>query len=230
MSGSPAQRTPGRKDRGHLAAEAWASGRMICGQLAAVVTVAGQAAWPAAHQPSREWRMVTDMRAPARAVLGDGVLPLVLAGAAHHEQVATARGEGAGGRAGRAGAEQEAAPLPQRHRHDQRVGQRLAVGVAVPGDPVPPVAVEVDVHRVEVDPVALGHRHPHLLQRRRQVGERRPPTSPRPSAAPARCGRTSGAPAAARVPRRAAGRRPCRAPAASRAPRPARTARPAGAG
>src|SRR5204863_5609790 len=71
----------------------------------------------------------------------------------------------------RAGAEQEPAPLADGYGHDDGLVHALAHGVAVPGDAVAPVAVEVDVHGVEVDAVPLGQGRPYLPDARWQVGQ-----------------------------------------------------------
>jgi hypothetical protein len=97
--------------------------------------------------------------------LRDRVLPGVLARATHDQQIPAARPEPMRRTARSARPQQESPPLPQRHRGYQRIVQRLPVVVTVPGHAVATVPVQVDAHRVELDPIVLGERRPHRLQR-----------------------------------------------------------------
>ena len=67
--------------------------------------------------------------------------------------------------------QQEPPPLAQPDGHHDRRRHPLAHRVAVPGDPVATVPVEVDQDRVEVDAVPLGHRRADLGELGRQGGE-----------------------------------------------------------
>lgn len=82
------------------------------------------------------------------------MLPVALAGAAHDEQVAPARGEGAGGAAA-VGAHEEAPRFAQRDGGHEGAVAAVAAGlVAVPGHAVAPVAVEREGDGIEGAPVA----------------------------------------------------------------------------
>ena len=87
--------------------------------------------------------------------LGHRVLPVVLAGAAHHEQVAVAeRPAQRGATATRAEPERRGAPRLTIAMTG--VGDDVTVAVAVPGHRVVAVAVEVEADRVERFAVAVG--------------------------------------------------------------------------
>src|SRR3954447_7549976 len=87
--------------------------------------------------------------------LGHRVLPLALTAAAHDDEAAVTGLEPVGRGRRATAAEEEPAPCAERHRGDERAGHDEPVPVAVPGDAVGAVAVEVHPDAVEVDAVAL---------------------------------------------------------------------------
>ena len=88
------------------------------------------------------------IRGSAARTFGHAVLPVVLAGAAHHEQVAAPEVERAGLTAAAGPDAQRAGRADADDGHD-RVVDRVAVAVAVPRDRVVAVAVAVEADRVE---------------------------------------------------------------------------------
>jgi hypothetical protein len=93
-----------------------------------------------------------DARA-GRSALGDRVLPGALAGSAQDQQVAVA-GRQAHRPAAAGGAQEEAPGAAQRHQRDDGLPPGPTDPVAVPGDAVAAVAVEVGRDRPQVDAVA----------------------------------------------------------------------------
>src|SRR6516164_8936403 len=102
--------------------------------------------------------------------LQDGVLPGPLGVTAGDEQVAVPERERPR-RPAAAGTEEEPAWLPKRDQRDDGLVDSLGNLVPVPGDAVPPVPVEVEAGRVELDAVTLGECSAHLLEDGRQEGE-----------------------------------------------------------
>src|SRR5207244_5267759 len=123
---------------------------------------------------------VAERDADARAGPGDlrhRVLPGALTAAAGDEQVASPEVERPA-RSPRARTKQEAAGRTDRHDGHERFFDVVGDAVAVPGDAVAPVAVEVETHRVERHSIAPRESSTHLLderQERRVVGLETPP-------------------------------------------------------
>src|SRR5690606_24029256 len=121
--------------------------------------------------PERE----ADARPGARD-LGNAVLPRALRRAAGDQQVAALESERRG-RAPAARPQQQAARGAERQQRDDRRFDLAANAIAVPGDAVPAVAVEVEPDRVEDRPVALGQRAAQRVEDRgfeRLPGRERP--------------------------------------------------------
>ena len=95
--------------------------------------------------------------------LRDGVLPGALARPAHHEQVA-GPGPEQQRRAAAGGAEPEGPGGAEGDQRDDGLGQLPRHAVAVPGDAVRAVAVEVDPHLREPHAVVHGEHRGHCAQ------------------------------------------------------------------
>ena len=105
------------------------------------------------------------MRGPAAATFGHGVLPVVLDGAAHHEQIALAEEERERV-AATARSQQERPGRPDADDGDERIDLGVAHAIAVPGHAVRPAPVVVAADRVELPAVVARQRPADLLQQR----------------------------------------------------------------
>ncbi len=110
----------------------------------------------------------TDSRAAGTGLLGHRVLPIVLAGAAHDNEVPVTEAELMGGPSP-AWSEQEPPTTAERDRSHQRVLVSMPIAVAVPGDAVATVAVQVDPDPIERDAIAIRQRGGDGAQRGRHL-------------------------------------------------------------
>ena len=157
------------------------------------------------------------------------MLPVVLDGATHHEQIALAEEERQGA-ATTAWSQQERPGRPDAHDGDEGIDLGVAHAVPVPGHAVRPGPVVVAADRVELPAVAAATAPGRPPPAGGAGSGPPPPSTTRPTAAPGRAGRTWAPCAAATAAGPPARRRRGPSPPAIGAGGPASSSRPAPAG